>query len=209
MKVSARVSTRMSSREGRGRSSANPPVLKALRADAAELARLKGSPPGRLGRLADLATLPGMWTVAIWRLSNAAHERGLRPLSRLGYIANMVLFSAELQPGAVVGPGVVMPHPPGVGIASGVVMGERCRIMGLVRIGGSGRSEGDGMPALGDGVWLLDGAGAFGPITIGERSVVGARVTVGRDVPAHTLVLPAKEAAPRFLPRRESDLVAE
>lgn len=160
----------------------------ALRVDMAELAATKGSPyPSRAATL-DILTLPGFWSVTLWRVGNLLHHKGLRPLSRMAYVANMVVFGADLASGASVGPGMVMPHPVGVGIASDVVFGERCRVMGLVRIGGGGRAGVVGHPVIGDDVWLLDGAKVFGPVTVGNQVVVGASAIVGQDVPDRMFV---------------------
>ena len=162
--------------------SAEPGFFEAVRADMAELAKVKGTPyPSRAGMI-DVLTLPGFWAVALWRLGNLLHHRGLRPLSRLVYFANMVLFSVDLASGATVGPGMVMPHPVGVGVASDVVLGARCRLMGGARIGGSGDPRKPGHAVLGADVWLMDGAKVFGPVTIGDRTVVAASAIVATDI---------------------------
>lgn len=186
----------------------NPPLLAALRADAAQLRALKGGSKGLRGTL-DVLALPGFWTVVLWRLGNRLHEGGLRPLSRVTYFANMVLFGADLPAGAVVGPGVVVPHPVGVAMASDVVLGARCRVMQGVGIGGSGNPSRPGHPVIGDDVWLLHRSSIFGPVHVGNGSVVGAGVTLAQDVPAGVLVLPPKAPAGlRFLPRTDADAPA-
>ena len=48
---------------------------------------------------------------------------------------------------------------------------------------------------LGDDVWVLDGAKIFGPVEIGEHSVIGANVLLSKSVDADSLVL-----APRVQP---------
>lgn len=190
----------------------NPPLWAALRADVCELARVKGvavatrhgaEPSPAVGGLADIVTLPGFWCVLLWRLGNSWHHRGLRPLSRLAYFANLVLFGADLPAGGVVGPGMVIPHPVGVACASDVVFGARCRLMGMVRIGGAGKPGRDGHPVIGDDVWLLDGAKVFGPVRIGDRTVLAASTTLSQDVPADMYV--SRPAPPlRTRPREPS-----
>lgn len=183
----------------------NPPLLAALRADAAELSTVKGSTARGVGMWLDVLTLPGFWCVALWRVGNALHERGLRPLSRLTYFLTMVLFGADLPAGAVVGPGVVVPHPIGVAMASDVVIGSRCRIMGQVRIGGSGQGGRRGHPSVGDDVWLLDSAKVFGPVHIGSGSVLGTSVVVSQDIEPGMLVLLSRAATElRIRPRRDT-----
>jgi serine O-acetyltransferase len=185
---------------------ANPPILSALKADAAELAKVKGGGRGGVSGLLDVLTIPGFWVVALWRVGNALHERRLRPLSRLTYVANMVLFGADLPAGAVVGPGLVVPHPVGLAVASDVVIGKRCRLMGGVAIGGSGKAGRSGHPVIGDDVWFLRGSAAFGPIRIDDKVVVGAGAIVSQDIPAEMLVLVAKTAVElRIRPRNDLD----
>jgi serine O-acetyltransferase len=182
----------------------NPPLLSALRTDAAELLKVKGAAGGGRSGVLDVLTLPGFWSVALWRLGNALHERGLRPLSRMTYFANLVLFGADLPAGAVVGAGLVMPHPVSVAMASDVVIGERCRIMRGVGIGGSGKEGRAGHPVIGDDVWLLDRSAVFGPVRIGDRAVIGASAIVSEDIPAEMVVLLPKAATElRIRPRTD------
>ncbi|MCU1537265.1 MAG: serine acetyltransferase [Humibacillus sp.] len=197
----------MRRRPAGGERPANPPLLAALRADARELSKVKAADRGAVG-IVDALMLPGFWSGALWRVGNALHDRKIRPLSRLCYITNMILFGADLASGASVGPGLVMPHPVGVAIASDVVIGSRCRIMGLVRIGGSGKGGRGGHPVLGDDVWVLDGGKIFGPVEVGSQSVVGASAMVTRDVPPRMLVLPPRETTElRMRPRTDLETV--
>lgn len=187
----------------------NPPLFAALKADAQELSKVKAADRGAMGVL-DALLLPGFWSVALWRLGNLLYEKKIRPLSRLCYALNMILFGTELASGAVVGPGFVMPHPPGVGIASDCVIGSRVRVMGLVRIGGSGKGDRVGHPVLGDDVWVLDGAKVFGPVEIGAQSVIGASAMVTRDIPPRMLVLPPRELTDiRVRPRTDLDSLTD
>ncbi len=187
-----------------GRTAGNPPVLAALRVDAAELLAVKGGATRGPAAVFDVLTLPGFWSVALWRVANALHGRGLRPLSRLLYFANLVLFGADLPAGAVVGPGFVMPHPVGVAFASDVVFGSRCRAMRGVAVGGSGKAGRGGHPVIGDDVWLLDRSAVFGPVTIGDQVVVGASAIVSQDVPPRMLVLVPKSTTElRMKPRTD------
>jgi serine O-acetyltransferase len=185
----------------------NPPLLSALRADARELSKVKAADRGAIG-IVDALMLPGFWAVALWRVGNSLHEKKIRPLSRLCYAANMVLFGTDLASGAVVGPGFVMPHPVGVGVASDCVIGARCRIMGLARLGGSGKRGRVGHPVLADDVWVLDGAKIFGPVEVGEHSIIGSAAIVTADVPPRMLVLPPREATEmRMRPRTDLEAV--
>ena len=159
-----------------------------VRADLEEFARLKGTPTDSRFWLIDILTLPGAWSGMIWRAGTVLRQRGLTPLSRICYFMNIVLFGAELHTGAVIGAGLVAPHPVGLAIGSGTRFGERCRIMAKVSIGGSGHPGKEGHPQIGNDVWIFDSAKIFGPVTIGDRSIIGAGVIITRDVPPDSFV---------------------
>jgi serine O-acetyltransferase len=140
--------------------------------------------------LVDILLLPGTWAVLLFRISGALHRAGVRPLSRLVYFLNCVLFGADLAPSAVVGPGLALPHPVGVAF-SPVHIGRRARLMGGVRLGGGGYDDPtrDGLPTLGDDCYVFDGAKVFGSVNIGDRVVVGTNSVVSRDIPSDVIVV--------------------
>jgi len=172
----------------------NPGLRRAISSDLAEMAKAKGTPYPSVGGLLDVLSLPGTWCAILWRVAIACHHRGLRPVSRLVYFLNIVLFGAELQPGVEVGPGVVIPHPVGIGVASGCSIGSRVRLMRGIAMGGNANPRKPGHPTLGDDVWILDGAKVFGPTTIGDRSIVGTSAIVSEDVPADMFIFGARRS---------------
>jgi serine O-acetyltransferase len=107
---------------------------------------------------------------------------------------NLVLHSAEFHPSSVIGPGFVLLHPQGCGTSAGVRIGARCRMLKGVALGAGGYDDPgrDGVPVVGDDVLLCDGASVWGPVTIGDRSVVGAGVRLFKSVPADSKVLYAQ-----------------
>lgn len=173
-----------------------------VRADLEAFAELKGvrlsSPLG----LINVLLHPGVMAVLIFRLESFCHRYYLRPISRLLYILNVILFGAELMPSARIGPGLVMPHPVGIGVGANVRIGRHVRMLGLVRLGGSFAEFGPaGEPTIEDECWLLDGAKVFGPITVGEGSVVGADSLVLESVPPGVVVA----GRPARIIRRRTD----
>lgn len=166
----------------------HPRFTDAVRGDLAEMARAKGARYPSLGGLVDILTLPGTWAVIFFRIGSACHHGGLRPISRLMYFLNIVVFGAEMHPGAIVAPGLVVPHPVGMGFAGGTRIGRRVRILRNAAIGGSGNPGSPGHPTIGDDVWILDSARVFGPVTIGDRTIVGTDAIVVDDVPADMFV---------------------
>lgn len=160
-------------------------------ADLAAMARLKGTPYPSLRGLLDLLALPGTCAVLLFRVGSWLHENGLRPLSRICYFANVVLFGADLAPGARVGPGLAIAHPVFCGWGSGLTMGRDVVISGGVRFGTAAVDDQDraGEPTVGDGCFFLDAAKVLGAVSIGDGAVVAANALVLHDVPPAAVVV--------------------
>lgn len=152
------------------------------------MAAIKGCTYPSLGGLVDLLTIPGTCAVLLFRLASTAHHRGLRPLSRFLYFVNVVLFGAELHPGAIVQPGLAVPHPVGIAVGGECRIGRRALLFRSVAIGGVGDPKRPGMPVLGDDVVVFDSASVFGPVHVGDRSIIGTKALVVDDVEADVFV---------------------
>lgn len=171
-----------------------PRLLDAVRLDLRHMAAVKGCTYPSPSGLLDVLCLPGTWAVLVFRLASTAHHRGLRPLSRLLYFLDVVLFGAELQPGAVVQPGLVVPHPVGLAFAGGVRMGRNVLLLRNVAIGGIGDPRRPGVPVIGDDVVVFDSAGLFGPVHVGDRSMIGRGAVVVDDVEPDVFVYGDRKA---------------
>ena len=173
-----------------------PKLLDAVREDLAQMARVKGARFPSIGGALDVFSLPGTWAVLLYRLSSTAHRhKGMRPLSRLIFFLNYVLFGLEIQPGAVIQPGFVVPHPSGAGIATGTRIGRRVMMLKTVSIGGSGNPRRPGHPVIGDDVVLMDSCKVFGPVHIGDRCILGANAIVDQDLDPDMFVFSSREPA--------------
>jgi serine O-acetyltransferase len=182
-----------------------PGLREAIRGDLAQMAKIKECRFPSLGGYIDILSIPGTWAVILFRLASTAHHRGLRPISRFLFFLNCVLFGAELHPGAVFQPGLVIPHPIGMGFASGIRGGERALLLRGTAMGSAGNPKRPGQPVLGDDVTLMDGARVLGPAHIGDRSIIGASAMVIDDVPPDTFVFGASKST-RMRPLAEMGL---
>ena len=102
---------------------------------------------------------------------------------------------ADIPLASNIGGGLLLPHPNGVVIHPGSVIGPNCLLFHQVTLGfGTG-----GVPMLGGGVDVGAGAKIIGAITIGDRAIVGANAVVLQDVPAGATVagVPARVIAQR------------
>jgi serine O-acetyltransferase len=165
-----------------------PPLLVAIRGDLAHTAKLKEIRYPSIGGAIDILSIPGTWAVIIFRLASTAHSRGLRPLSRLLFFVNTILFGCELNPGAIAQPGLVVPHPVGMGCATACRMGERVVMMRHSGMGAAGNPKRPGVPSVGDDVLLMDSAKVLGPVHVGDRSMIGSNAIVVDDIPADMFV---------------------
>lgn len=183
-----------------------------IAADFAGMARVKGTTARGVGPTVDVLGLPGTWATLLFRLASACHRSRLRPLSRILYFLNVILTGADLNPAARVGPGLVIGHPVGMGWGKGFTCGRDVIMTGMVRFGAAAAGGGSrpGEPTVGDEVVLLDGAKAMGPVTIGDRAVVGANSLVLHDVPPDALVVgqPARFVKSRSERAGERDRLA-
>ena len=181
--------------------------------DLSNVVRIKGRDRLTLLGVLDALALPGTCAVLLFRIAVVFHRLGLRPLSRMLYFLNVVLFGAALHPAARVGPGLVVAHPVGMGWGKNFSCGRNATMTAGVRFGGAAADDParDGHPTLGDDVIMLDGSKAMGPVTIGDRAIVAANTLVLADVPAEAIMVgsPARIAKMRSDRRRRPDPVAD
>ena len=91
-----------------------------------------------------------------------------------------VVTGADLPLNSQISGGLMLPHPNGVVIHPGAIIGPNCLLFQQVTIAGACK--------IGGHVDFGAGAKIIGPLTIGEHSVVGANAVVTKDVPAGSVV---------------------
>jgi serine O-acetyltransferase len=83
---------------------------------------------------------------------------------------------------------ILMPHPYGIVIHPGAVIGSRVTLMHQVTIGAKHPTEA-GAPVIEDNVIIGAGAKILGPVRVGRGATVGANAVVTLDVPSHCTVV--------------------
>ena len=78
-----------------------------------------------------------------------------------------------------------MPHPNGIVIHPGALIGPNCMLMQQVTIG----ERRDGVPSLGGHVDVGAGAKVLGAIHVGDHARIGANAVAVHDVPAGATAL--------------------
>ena len=143
-----------------------------------------------------VAQRPGFWGGSCFRVAHHLHTSPPAALPRLvrslaivvlGRLS-VLLFGVEIQPGATVGPGLVINHFGPLVVHGDVVIGEGCNLGHSVTIGVGGRGDRRGCPVIGDRVWIGPQCVIFGPITIGDDVAIGAGSIVRASVPDHAVV---------------------
>lgn len=137
---------------------------------------------------------PGLFIAWSFRFSHWLHIRGLRAPAMLVMWACHAVTGAEIRPGAVLGPGLMVVHPSGVLINGGAIAGSGLQLYGGNLLGANLAQGMHGTPRLGDDVVMSHGSMAMGPIVIGDGALIGAMSLVLHDVAPGATVkgIPAK-----------------
>jgi serine O-acetyltransferase len=165
-------------------------MLADLRADVERFTGLVHEPIGRLRLWRSLLETQGVWVVAAYRFGQWANDEAptpLRPVAKAAYLAAFKLVEiatgVSLPAHARIGKGFYIGHFGNIIIHPDTVMGERCSISHGVTIGVLGGDR-QGVPRIGNDVYIGCGAKILGPVTIGDGAIIGANAVVLADVPA-------------------------
>jgi serine O-acetyltransferase len=167
--------------------------------------------PGRGRGLRALATLlesQGAWATAVYRLGQYVHAHSSPLVSVPGRATYRVASKVvELLTGisvparARIGKGFYIGHFGTIIVHPDTVAGERLSIGQGVTVGTRGRG-GEGVPLLGDDVFIGAGAKVLGPVRVGDGAAVGANAVVVHDVPPGAVVVGVPARAARRGQRR-------
>src|SRR4051812_19189118 len=96
---------------------------------------------------------PNFAAVASYRIARTLRTRGHRVAPRLITMMAQAFTGAEIDPAAVIGPGLSLAHTQGIVVGEGVRAGGRLRLCSGVVLGSTNNDRrGWGHPTLGDGV---------------------------------------------------------
>ena len=111
-------------------------------------------------------------------------------LLKLIYKILSIFFGIRIDLKAKIGKGLYIGHYGGIFVGN-VEMGKFCNISHQVTIGIGGRqdSELEGVPTIGNYVYIAPGAKIFGKIRIGNNVSIGANAVVSKDIPDNDTVV--------------------
>jgi serine O-acetyltransferase len=139
----------------------------------------------------------GLWAAAVLRMVHPLVTSRRWLVRQAGRAAGLVLgklvevtAGIQLPPECRIGEGLYIGHFGNIIVNPRVRMGSNCNLSQGVTIGSAGRGErAEGVPVLGNRVWIGPGAVLFGPITIGDDVAIGANSVVTRSVPARAVAV--------------------
>ena len=165
------------------------------RGESAWLADLRrayhSSRGGRARKIALCLREPGTHAVTVFRFGHWLLGRSLPvrilldPVYLLLNFLVHVLWGIEISRHATIGPGLLIAHFGGITVSGLAVIGRDCNLSNNVTIGQSGQ----GVPVIGDEVYIAPGARLFGKIHIGNNVQIGANAVVHKDVPDRAVVV--------------------
>lgn len=156
-----------------------------------DLARYTSNPFSIRSFLSTALRHPGYAAGVFLRVQEIlVNKKHLRFAAFVRHLA-LVIYGADFLPGCVVGSGLMLPHPNGVVIGKGAVIGQNSTILQGVTIGEKHVDErSNGLyPDIGDNVIIGSGAKLLGPIKIFENVIIGANSVVVEDCPANAVVV--------------------
>lgn len=104
------------------------------------------------------------------------------------------LFGVDINPAAQLGCGIMLDHATGFVMGETARLGDDCSILQGVTLGGTGKSDEDRHPKIGDRVLIGANASVLGNIEIGDGAKIAAGSVVLKPVPENCTVagVPAK-----------------
>lgn len=144
---------------------------------------------GLLGGAIAFVTSPGFCVVTRARFAVRLSRGGkmARVLSRLVWRGTVTTYGCYIAVTARLGPGLCLPHPIGVVIGEGSVIGSDVTIYQGVTLGRISQDV-EAYPSIEDGAVIYTGATVLGGIRVGRNAVVAAHSVVLADVPDHACV---------------------
>lgn len=89
-----------------------------------------------------------------------------------------------------IGKGLLLPHPHGIVIGDGVIIGENCIVYHNVTFGKrDGIEPTSGYPHIGNNIIIYPGTVVIGEISINDDSVIGANSTVTKNVEKNSVIV--------------------
>jgi serine O-acetyltransferase len=136
----------------------------------------------------------GFHAIQTHRFTHTLWMNGRRDFALYLQSRSSAVFQVDINPAARIGKGIMLDHATGFVVGETAVIGDNVSILQGVTLGGTGKSEEDRHPKIGNGVLIGAGAVVLGNIKVGECARIGAGSVVVKPVPPRVTVagVPAK-----------------
>ena len=136
----------------------------------------------------------GYQAIQTHRFAHALFLAGRRDFALYLQSRASQVFQVDINPAVRMGKGIMLDHGTGLVIGETAVIGDNVSMLQNVTLGGTGKSDQDRHPKIGNGVLIGAGAKVLGNIKVGDCSRIGAGSVVLKEVPPHVTVagVPAK-----------------
>ena len=161
---------------------------------ARDLQAVKQRDPACHSHLQCFLYFKGFLAIQTHRFAHALHEAGRDLLAFHLQSRSSELFGVDINPAAQIGCGIMLDHATGFVMGETARMGDDCSILQGVTLGGTGKSDEDRHPKIGDRVLIGANASSLGNIKIGDGAKIAAGSVVLKPVPENCTVagVPAK-----------------
>lgn len=132
---------------------------------------------------------PQIQTVVLYRLSHWFWSKGWRQTATALATLNALIFKVIISPAASIGPGLFLPHPPGITFCGSAGRGLTMYSMAVCCPSFDDGWSAQKGPRLGDTIRVGAHAVVHGPIQVGDRARIGFWVVLDRDAPPDALVV--------------------
>jgi serine O-acetyltransferase len=136
----------------------------------------------------------GFHAIQTHRFAHALWRSGRKDFALYLQSRSSQVFQVDINPAARIGKGIMLDHATGFVVGETAVIGDNVSILQGVTLGGTGKSDEDRHPKIGNGVLIGAGAKILGNIRVGDCARIGAGSVVVKPVPSHVTVVgvPAK-----------------
>jgi serine O-acetyltransferase len=130
----------------------------------------------------------GYHAIQTHRFTHALWLAGRKDFALYLQSRSSAVFQVDINPAARIGKGIMLDHATGFVVGETATIGDNVSILQGVTLGGTGKSEEDRHPKIGNGVLIGAGAIVLGNIKVGECARIGAGSVVVKEVPPRVTV---------------------
>jgi len=145
--------------------------------------------PAARSTLEVVLAYPGVHALFFYRAAHWLWLRGMRLPARLVSNLARLVTGIDIHPGAEIGRRFFIDHGMGVVIGETAEIGDDVTLYQGVTLGGTSLKKEKRHPTVEDLVIIGTGATVLGPVTIGEKSRIGAGSVVIHSVPPNSTVV--------------------